>query len=111
MTNHDTRFGPQDGPHRDHAETGTGQHAGHGPDHPATQRGHPAAEQGHDHGGHGGHKWMMMACCVPMLVIAIALVASGTAGVGTIVVALGCTLMMALMMRGMGGHGGGGGGK
>jgi hypothetical protein len=45
-----------------------------------------------------------------MLVIAVALVASGTAGAGAIVVALGCTLMMALMMGGMGGMGGHGGG-
>ncbi len=55
--------------------------------------------------GHGGHGWMMIACCIPMLVIAIALVATGVAGVGFIFVALMCTLMMALMMRGM--HGGG----
>ena len=48
---------------------------------------------------------MMIACCIPMLVIAIALVATGVAGVGFIFVAVMCTLMMALMMRGM--HGGG----
>ncbi len=101
MTNNDRRFGPQDAPRPDHAGTGTGQHTGHESDRPDEQ-------QGHDHGGHAGHSWMMMICCVPMLVIAIALVASGTAGIGTIVVALGCTLMMALMMGGMGGHGHGG---
>ena len=56
--------------------------------------------------GHGGHKWMMVACCIPMLVIAIALVATGVVGVSFIFVAIACTLMMALMMRGM--HGGGG---
>jgi hypothetical protein len=50
---------------------------------------------------------MMMACCVPMLVVAIALVATGTVGAGAIVVAIGCTLMMALMISGMGGMGGG----
>ena len=38
--------------------------------------------QGPDHGDHAAHKWMMIACCVPMLVIALALVASGTAGPG-----------------------------
>ena len=104
MTNNDTRFGPQDTPPRDRAGTSADRQVDHGPD-------HPSGQQGLGHGGHAGHGWMMMICCVPMLVIAIALVASGTAGVGTVVVALGCTLMMALMMRGMGGHGGGGGGK
>ena len=62
-----------------------------------------AKRSGHRHAGHG---WMMIACCIPMLVIAIALVATGVASVGFIFVALMCTLMMALMMRGM--HGGDG---
>jgi len=101
MTNNDNRIGPQDTPHRDHAGTAMTQHADH-----ETNR--PAVQQGHDHGGHTGHSWMMMLCCVPMLVIVFALVASGTGGVGTIVLALGCTLMMAMMMGGMGGHGHGG---
>ena len=55
---------------------------------------------------HGSHSWMMMACCIPMLVIAVALVAAGVASPGFIVAAVGCTVMMAVMMRGMG-HGGG----
>lgn len=50
-----------------------------------------------------GHHWGMIACCIPMLAIAVALVATGVAGVGFIVVALVCTAMMALMMQGMGG--------
>ncbi|MBF6558280.1 MAG: hypothetical protein IVW52_19440 [Acidimicrobiales bacterium] len=29
------------------------------------------------HGGHGGHGWMMIACCIPMLIIAVVLVATG----------------------------------
>ncbi|MBI5310886.1 MAG: hypothetical protein HZB14_07685 [Actinobacteria bacterium] len=49
----------------------------------------------------GSHKWVMVACCIPMLVIAIALVATGVVGAGFIFVALMCALMMALMMRGM----------
>ena len=69
---------------------------GHGHDQPKT--GEPKSK-------HGGHSWMMIACCIPMLVIAIALVATGVAGVGFIFAAVMCTLMMALMMRGM--HGGG----
>ena len=60
-------------------------------------------------GGHRGHsRWMMIACCVPMLAIAIVLVATGVVGAGFIVAALACTLMMALMMVGMS-HGDGGG--
>ena len=48
---------------------------------------------------------MMMACCVPMLVIAVALFASGAVGIGSIGFAVACTAMMALMMGGMN-HGG-----
>jgi hypothetical protein len=59
--------------------------------------------QGHTHEGkrHGGHSWMMMACCVPMLVIAIILVATGIVGVGFVVIAIMCTVMMAMMMGAM----------
>lgn len=63
-------------------------------------------EQGpdHDHGpddGGGGHsRWMMVACCVPMLAIAIAIAASG-AGFGFLIIAVMCTVMMAAMMGGM----------
>ena len=50
----------------------------------------------------GGHsRWMMIACCVPMLAIAVVLVATGVAGAGLIVVAVMCTAMMAMMMGGM----------
>jgi len=52
---------------------------------------------------------MMIACCIPMIAIAIAvaLVATGVVGVGFIFGALVCTALMALMMRGMS-HGDGG---
>jgi hypothetical protein len=46
---------------------------------------------------------MMIACCIPMLVIAIALVAAGVVNPGFLFVAIACTVMMALMMRGMSG--------
>jgi hypothetical protein len=69
---------------------------------PAARTHDPGQGAGH---GHGGHGWMMIACCIPMLVIAGVLVATGAASPGFLVVAVGCTLMMALMMRGMG-HGG-----
>ena len=60
------------------------------------------APAGHGaHGGHGGHGWMMIACCVPMLVIAVALVAAGVVNAGFLVFALICTAPMALMVRGM----------
>ena len=58
-------------------------------------------ERGHAH-------WLMIACCIPMLVVAVALVATGIVGPGFIVAALMCVAMMALMMRGMS-HGDGGG--
>ena len=54
----------------------------------------------------GGHGRMMIACCIPMLVIAGILVATGAASPSFLAVAVGCTLMMALMMRGMGDNGG-----
>lgn len=58
------------------------------------------------HRSHSGHRWMMIACCIPMLAIAIGLVAAGVVSPGFIFVALACTAMMALMMGG-GSHGGG----
>lgn len=65
---------------------------------------HPAANGTGGHGGpggHGGHGWMMIACCIPMLLIAGLLVATGAASVGFLGAAIACTVMMALMMRGM----------
>jgi hypothetical protein len=56
--------------------------------------------------GHGRHGWMMIACCIPMLLIAIVLVATGVASAGFILVAIMCTAMMWMMMRGMSGSGG-----
>ena len=49
--------------------------------------------------GHG--RWMMIACCLPMLAIAIALAATGVVGYGFIGVAVACTAMMAAMMGAM----------
>lgn len=60
-------------------------------------------DNGSEHDEHGGghSHWMMVACCVPMIVIAIALVATGVVGAGFLLVAVGCLLMMALMMGAM----------
>lgn len=66
------------------------------------QFGEPAGGSRHEgHRGHGGHGWMMIACCVPMLVIAVVLVATRLASPAFLLVAVGCTLMMAMMMGGM----------
>jgi hypothetical protein len=54
----------------------------------------------------GGHGWMMMICCIPMIAIAIALVAAGIASPSFLLAAAACTAMMAMMMRTMD-HGGG----
>ena len=77
--------------HDDHV-TGA-DHGGH------TEHGH--TEHGHtEHGGgHGGHGWMMLICCIPMLLIAVGLMVSGAASPGILVPAILCTVMMALMMR------------
>lgn len=50
----------------------------------------------------GHRRWMMIACCVPMLAIA-AIIAINGAGLGFLVVAVMCTVMMAVMMGGMSG--------
>jgi hypothetical protein len=68
------------------------------------QHDHDSAKQKSGHRGHS--HWLMIACCIPMLAIAIALVATGVAGFGFVIAAIACTAMMALMMRGMS-HGGG----
>ncbi len=53
------------------------------------------------------HRWTMVACCIPMLAIALLLVVTGVISVGFLLFAVACTLMMAFMMGGMDhGHGG-----
>ncbi|MGV4930052.1 hypothetical protein K2224_07690 [Streptomyces sp. BHT-5-2] len=47
------------------------------------------------------HGWMMLACCVPVIIAALVLVATGILSPGFLLVAIMCTAMMALMMRGM----------
>ena len=61
---------------------------------------HPAPGQRAAH-GHGGHRWMMIACCIPMLLVVAALVISGVVGAGALVFAVACLAMMWLMMRAM----------
>jgi hypothetical protein len=61
------------------------------------------SDRGHKVHREHGHGLMMIACCIPMLVIAVALVATGVVSSGFLFAAIGCTLMMALMMRAMSG--------
>lgn len=85
-------------PHSGHPTSG--HHDTPSPSLPPQNDHEPAGHQGHGR----GHGLMMLACCVPMLLIAFALVASGTAGAGAIFFALLCTAMMAAMMFAMPGH-------
>lgn len=58
-----------------------------------------------------GRHWMMLACCIPMIVVALALVLTGVASAGALVIAPICALLMGMMMVGMGrGDGDGDGG-
>lgn len=49
---------------------------------------------------HARHGWLMIACCIPMLAIAVALVVTGVVSPGLLFLAVACTAIMALMMRG-----------
>lgn len=61
----------------------------------------PGRQGGRSPGHHHGHGWMMIVCCIPMLIIAVALVAAGVLSWGFLIFALACTAVMALMMRAM----------
>ncbi len=60
------------------------------------------------HGGPGGHRWMMIARCIPIIVIVAPLIAVGAISAVWVLFAVACVGMMAMMMRGMnhGGHDG-----
>ncbi len=64
--------------------------------------GQPAQHHGH------GHGWMMWLMCLPMVLIVGYLLITGAVGGGAIIYALGCVIMMGVMMRLMN-HGSGGG--
>jgi hypothetical protein len=42
--------------------------------------------------------WMMAACCLPMIVLVVALVATGVVSAGFLIAAGACVAMMGLMM-------------
>ena len=67
--------------------------------------GHAAHEEHEGQEAMVGPGLMMIACCIPMLVIVGILVFTGVPGSGAILYAVLCTTMMALMMFAMpGGH-------
>lgn len=50
-------------------------------------------------GAHGGHShWLMLACCVPLVLIAAVLVTTGVVSAGLLFAALVCMAMMGAMM-------------
>jgi len=55
------------------------------------------------HRQQGGHGWMMLICCIPMLVIAVAIAIAGGGGWRFLFAAVVCTLMMGAMMGAMSG--------
>jgi Flp pilus assembly protein TadB len=52
--------------------------------------------------GHSRHRWMMLVCLAPLLLIAVALILTGSVGIGSTVFVVGCAAMMAVMMFAMG---------
>jgi hypothetical protein len=52
--------------------------------------------------GHNRHRWMMLACIAPLLLIAAALILTGSVGIGSTVFIVGCVAMMSVMMFAMG---------
>ncbi|OJV78720.1 MAG: hypothetical protein BGO37_12855 [Cellulomonas sp. 73-92] len=62
---------------------------------------HAPVDQPSTGGSHHGHRWMMLACCVPMLVIVAVLLATGTAGIGAVIFAVACVGIMTVMMLAM----------
>ncbi len=55
-----------------------------------------------DHGSRGGHGWMMIACCAPMLVIAVVLVLMGVISPVFLIFAGVMVALIAWTMKGMG---------
>ncbi len=51
---------------------------------------------GHDHGGHG---WLMWLMCLPMLILVGVIAVTRGLGGGGLLFAVGCLLMMGVMMR------------
>jgi hypothetical protein len=58
----------------------------------------PPSDQHARRGSHPGHDLLMIVCCIPILVIAIVLVATGVAGASFLFAAIACIVMMGMMM-------------
>lgn len=58
-----------------------------------------SAPEQHRASGHGGHSWMMIACCIPMILIAVVLVTTGVVSPGFLVYAVACLGIMFMMMK------------
>lgn len=72
-------------------------------------RDHVGATPTHDeqhtgHSGHGGHGLMMLICCIPVVLLAVTLIASGRFSLGALLPALACVAMMGVMMLVMPGN-------
>lgn len=52
-------------------------------------------------GRRSGHHWLMWLMCVPMLLLVGTLITTGRLGAGGLLYALGCLLMMGVMMAWM----------
>jgi hypothetical protein len=63
----------------------------------------PPPEHDTHKAGHA-HSWMMLACCVPMIVFALILFATGVINGSTLLFYAGFMILMTVMMGGMG-HG------
>lgn len=50
---------------------------------------------------HRGHGWMMLVMCLPMVLIAAALVGTGIVSGAFLLFAIACAAMMFFMMKGM----------
>ena len=57
-----------------------------------------SAPEDHNSGGASGHGWMMVVCCIPMLAIAVVLVATHVVSIAFLFYAVLCTAMMGGMM-------------
>ena len=58
----------------------------------------PQSDQHARRRGHIGHGLLMIVCCIPILMIAIVLVATGVASASFLLAAIACTVMMGMMM-------------
>ena len=88
--------GPQQAPHHDPDQ------ARHPDSDPALGAG--ATPPADAHTGHRGHGLAMLLCCIPFILLAVALIATGRLSLGALLPALACVAMMGVMMMVMPGN-------